>query len=352
MLKVSKPSIPDKKLFKKYINKIFQNRILTNNGPIVKKFEEQLKKKFNLNNIVLTNSATNALMICFKVFNVNKNVVTTPFTYKATANAAKFLNLKVLFSDINSKTLNLDPEKLSKRNIKKISAIVPVHSFGIPADIQKFDKFRQKKIKIIYDAAHCFGINFKEKSILNNGDASVVSFHATKVFNTCEGGMIVFRKKKDADRAKRLANLGIYENNVFGINCKLNEIQAAWGLSLLKKYSTELKKRQKIFLNYKKKLNKKIILPTENLKNNNFSYLPVIFKNETTLKKVLKKLKKNKIEARRYFYKSLNLIKNYKSKESNPVAENLSTRILCLPMGSDIKIKNINIVIKIVNSIL
>ena len=118
MLKVSKPSIPDKKLFQQYLKKIFNNRILTNNGPMVKKFEEQLKKKFNLNNIVLTNSATNALMICFKVFNINKNVVTTPFTYKATANAAKFLNLKVLFSDINQKSLNLDPEKLEKRKIK------------------------------------------------------------------------------------------------------------------------------------------------------------------------------------------------------------------------------------------
>ena len=350
MLKVSKPSIPDKKLFQQYLKKIFNNRILTNNGPMVKKFEEQLKKKFNLNNIVLTNSATNALMICFKVFNINKNVVTTPFTYKATANAAKFLNLKVLFSDINQKNLNLDPEKLEKRKIKDIGAIVPVHSFGIPADIQKFNKFMQKKIKIIYDAAHCFGINFKKKSILNNGDASVVSFHATKVFNTCEGGMIIFKKKRDADLAKQLVNIGVNKNNIFGINCKLNEVQAAWGLALLKKYPIELKKRKKIFLDYKKKLNNQIILPTKNLKNNNFSYLPVIFKNETELKTVIRKLKKNKIESRRYFHKALNLIKNYNSKNVNPIAEDLSKRILCLPMGSDIKLSSINKVIKIVNS--
>lgn len=351
MIKVSKPSIPDKKIFNKYLKKIYNNRILTNDGPLIKQFEKKLKQKFNLNNIVLTNSATNALMICFKVFNINR-VITTPFTYKATANAAKFLNISVLFSDIDPETLNLDPKKIKEKKIKKIDAIVPVHSFGIPADIEKFKKFKKKKIKIIYDAAHCFGLNYKNNSILNNGDASVVSFHATKVFNTCEGGMIVFKKKSDAIKAKQFINIGINKNNLFGINCKLSEIHSAWGLSLLRKHSKEIKKRKKIFLEYKNNLKNKVRIPTENLKENNFSYLPIIFKNENKLKLASIKLKENGIEARRYFYKSLNLIKFYNSKNINPVAENLSKRILCLPIGSDMKIENIKKIIKIVNSIL
>jgi dTDP-4-amino-4,6-dideoxygalactose transaminase len=349
VIRVSKPSIPDKKLFKKYLNQMYKNRILTNEGPLIKKFINTLKKKYKLNNIVLVNSATNALMICFKVFNVKKNVLTTPFTYKATANAAKFLNLNVLFSDIDPETLNLDPNIIDKNKYKNVEAIVPVHAFGIPAAIQKFNKF--KKIKIIYDAAHCFGLRFKGKSILNYGDASVVSFHATKVFNTCEGAMIVFKRHKDANRAKSLVNIGLGRNNIFGINCKLTELQSAWGLALLKKHDLEIKKRKKIFLEYKNNLKKNIRIPTKDLKENNFSYLPIIMDSEKKIKKVIIKMKKKNIETRRYFYKSLNLISNYKSKKSNPIAEDLSRRILCLPIGSDIKISDIKKIIEVVNSV-
>ena len=352
MIKISKPSIPNKKVFYKYIDRIFKTRILTNNGPIIKEFESALEKKYKIKNIVLTNSATNALMICLKVFNIQKNVLTTPFTYRATANAAKFLNLNILFADINSNTLNLNPSNIKSTILKNLEAIIPVHSFGIPSEIKKFDKFRKKGIKIIYDAAHCFGIKYNNKSILNYGDASVVSLHATKVFNTCEGGLIVFKKKRDANKARKLINIGLLDevNNNVGINCKLTEIQAAWGLSLLRKFPSDLKKRQKIFNMYKQKINTNVIKPTANLKENNYSYFPIIFKSEKLLLNTIKNLKIKKIESRRYFYPSLNLTKQYISKNSNPVSESLAKRIICLPMSSDYSEKEIDKVIKIINT--
>jgi dTDP-4-amino-4,6-dideoxygalactose transaminase len=353
-IRTATPSLPQKKIFFEIVNSLFETNQLSNNGPLVKKFTNLLKKKFKLKNLILCNNATMGLQIALKVLN-SKKVLTTPFTFIATVNAIKWLNLETIYSDISSTSLNLDPKKIDNKLLGKVDTILPVNSFGNNSNFEEFEKFRQKGKKIIYDASHCFGMRYKKKSILNNGDASVVSLHATKIFNTCEGGMIVFRKRKDYTLAKKIIQNGLdhkFPNkSVVGLNSKFSELQAAWGLALLKRFEHIKHKRLNVFKYYKTYLNKNIVIPIINEKENNFSYVPIIIKNETTLKLIVKQLKKESIEVRRYFYPSVeNLVKS-RLKKNISISKNISKRILCLPTNEYLKKEKIIKITKIINKI-
>ncbi len=346
-----KPSIPNLGRFNYYVKKAKRHNWLSNNGKLLQLFKKKIQKKLKIKNFVFVTSGTTGIQLALKVLNVKKKVITTPFTFVATANAAKWLNLDIKFCDISKHNLNLNSNHKDLNHLKKNDAIIPVHSFGIPADIEKFEKLR-KKTKVIYDAAHCFGIQYKGKSILNFGDASVVSLHATKVFNTCEGGIVVFKKTRDYKLAEKLSNLGSEGKEYSkgdGINMKMNEIQAAWGLSLLEKFEKIKKRRKNIFHYYLKHLNKSLWIPTKNLNSNNFCYFPIILNNEKALHKIISKLKKKKIFLKRYFYPSLNTLPHLKTNGHRNSIE-ISKKIICLPIHEELKKKTLDSIIKVINS--
>ena len=195
-LYTGEPSIPDLSRFNFYLNKAKSEKWLTNNGILLRLFKKRIEKRFKTKNLLFVTSGTTGLQLALKVLKIKGKIITSPFTFVATANAADWLDIEVEFSDILQKNYNLDYSKINFKRLTKKDAVIPVHSFGIPADIDNFDKQR-KKTNIIYDAAHCFDIEYKNKSIINYGDASIISLHATKIFNTCEGGIVVFKKNSD-----------------------------------------------------------------------------------------------------------------------------------------------------------
>lgn len=351
--RVGIPSVPNQLRYIKLVKKIFNSKILTNNGPILNRFERELKRKLKVDNVILCTNATVALQVALKALN-SKNVLTTPFTYIATINAMRWIGLNVFFSDISRSSLNLDTEKIDLKLLNKIDTILPVNSFGNFSNFNYFEKIRKKRgCKIIYDSSHCFKIEKNKKSVLKFGDASIVSFHATKIFNTCEGGMIVFRKKKDYLIAKKIIQNSIVNGNidktVVGTNAKMSELHAAWGLSLLKKINKIINKRRSLFNAYKNEfLKKKLIIPLNNLSENNFGYMPIILKNEKKLKKINKELFKKNIICRRYFFPSLDKVIKSKNNVKLNISNNITKRILCLPIHENMKISEVKKISRII----
>lgn len=351
-INVAKPSLPEKKVLIKYLNKIYETHHLTNNGPLAKELKLKLENRLNVKNLLLVNNATIGLEIALKTFNPQKKIATTPFTYVSTLNAIRWLGLKHKFFDIKLSNLNIDDTKLNLKSLNDCSGILTTHSFGNICDIASLEKITKKNNKfLIFDAAHCFDLVYKNKSVLSYGDASVISFQATKFFNTCEGGAIVFKRKKDYLKAKRLSQIGYdYDKKDLipsnGTNAKMSDLNAAWGLSLLKRIDNIKKKREKIYKFYKYYLNKKIVHPI-NQENKSYLYFPIIFNNQDQLKDCLKKFNKLKIYPRRYFYPSLNKIID--KKEKMKLSEMISERIICLPMHEYLKEEDIKRISDIIN---
>ena len=348
---VAKPSLPRKKDFIKNLSQIFLSHHLTTNGPLVKEFKKRLEKKLKVKNLLLVNNATIGLEIALKTFNPQKKIATTPFSYVSTFNAIRWLGLKEKFFDINLSDLNINEKKLNKKNLDECSGILATHAFGNPCKIDKLEKISKLNNKfLIFDAAHCFGIKYKKKSILTFGDASVISFQATKFFNTCEGGAIIFKKHSDYITAKKLSQIGYdYRSKdpipSEGINGKMSELNAAWGISMLKRVNQIYSKRKKIFNLYKYYLNKDINCPISQV-NNNYTYFPIIFKSTNQLDKCIDQLNINNIFPRKYFYPSLNTLSIKKIKM--PVSEDISSKIICLPMHEYLtkkQIKDISIIV-------
>ena len=328
--------------------------MLTTNGKLVKELENKLKKKFGIKYLLITCNGTVSLEIALKTLNIKKGVLTSPFSYVSTPNACNWLNIKVFFSDIETEKYTIDLNKIDKKILDKIDCILPTHVFGIEANIEKLNNLAKKyKKKLIFDAAHCFGIKFKGKSILSYGDVSIVSFQATKIFNTCEGGAVIFKKKQDYDKARKLINIGYdYELNdpipAKGINAKMSELNAAWGLSLLENIQKIIKQKKNIYNIYLKNLdNEKVNLITKNFRTN-YNYVPILFSSKSKRDLIIKKLRKKNIFPRKYFFPSLNTLKHLRAAPM-PVSESVCSRIVCLPIYEDIRRDAVMKIIKIVN---
>ncbi len=347
---VTQPDLPDFNEYIEYLKEIWENKWLTNNGALLQQFEEKLSEYLGVQYLILVSNGTLALQIAEKTLNLKNEVITTPFTFVATTSSFVWEGCTPVFADINKETFVIDEDEIEKKITDKTTAIVPVHVFGNPCNVEKIGQIAEKNnLKVIYDAAHAFGVKYKGTSILNYGDASILSFHATKLFHTIEGGAIVFKNESDYLKAKALINFG-YENGEIkhlGINAKMNEFQAAMGLCMLKNVEKTLERRKEIFTAYYKEL--KNILTFQKFDENayNYSYVPVIFQDEKQLLKVQKALNDKKIYPRRYFYPSLNILPTYKS-ETMPVSENISSRILCLPTYSELKDKDLEQIINII----
>ena len=351
---VSKPSLPKLSDFSKEIKDIFKSHRLTTEGPKVKNLKKQLEKKLGVKNLLLVSNGTIAIQIALETLKIRKEITVSPFSYTSTINAVEWQNIPYKFCDLKKNKLTID---LNALKIKRGTSLLAVHPFGITEDIKRLSSICKKKnIKLIFDASHCFDIKFKNKSILTYGDASTISFQATKFFNTCEGGAIVFKNKKDYLLAHKLSHIGI---NHFkkkekipdrGINAKMSELNASWGIALLKRLNRIKFLKKKSCKIYFENLNTKIIKPTLNLPHQNYNYMPVIFSNENLLLKIKKKLEKYKIKPRRYFYPSLDELPHIKTNLSCENSRNISRKILCLPLSEYISKKEILKICKIINS--
>ena len=355
MIPVNKPYFPDLGKYKRYIEGIYDRAWLTNNGPMVVELKKRLEEYLGVENLLPVANGTLALQVAYKALDITGNAVTTPFTFVATANSLKWEGITPRFADIDPRGLNLCPEKTAALINNETSAIVPVHVYGNPCAVDAFDALaRQHNLKVIYDAAHAFGIQRNGKSILNYGDASTLSFHATKVFHTVEGGAIIFKDKDAYERAVKMINFGIDTSDSsivdYGINAKMSEVHAAMGLAMLDNMDEILERRCELHSLYLQKLNGFVQFPEWDAEaNQNGAYMPVLFESEEKCTKVFNRLKDKGVYARKYFSPSLSNVAVLNDKTSyTPISDETAGNVLCLPQYYDLKRKEIEIICNII----
>lgn len=337
MINVTSPFLPPREDLDNYINKIYEKKWLTNMGPLSGELELKLKEYLDLDHLLFLNNGTVALQIAIKALGLKGEIITTPFSFIATTTAIVWEHCKPVFADIDPETYNINPENIEKLITPETTAILATHVFGNPCDVEALEEIAKKyDLKIIYDAAHCFGVNYKKKSILKYGDISTLSFHATKIYHTVEGGAVVSNSPQLTARMARLRNFGFKTPESFdgiGINGKNSEFHAAMGLCNLRLIDQVLETRRVQFEYYISKLTnlevkyQKITPGTKY----NYSYFPILFESEEQLLKTKNELEINWIYARRYFYPSLSTLQ-YVDKQDTPISEDIAKRILCLPI--------------------
>lgn len=360
MINVTKAELPLLKTYYQYLKKIWKSAWLTNNGEFVQRLEKELKKFLHIKYISLLTNGTLALQLAIRAFDLKGEIITTPFTFAATSTSILWEGCTPVFSDIDENTYNIDPLDVEDKITKKTSAILAVHVYGNPCDVEKLNMIANKyHLKLIYDAAHAFAVEYKDNSILTYGDLSTLSFHATKMFNTIEGGALVSNNKNIIDKINIMRNFGIIsEENVTlpGINAKMNEFQAAMGLCNLNNLKAKIKIRQRIYEFYKKNLNNnRIKFQKLTASNYNYGYMPIRLDSKMIRDKIFFLLIKNGIKPRKYFYPLITdldflKIKKLNSKYNIVKAKQISDGILCLPIYSTLSIGNVKKVIDIINS--
>lgn len=336
-INVTKTYMPPIEEYEKYLRGIWERGHLTNNGPLLIELENKLKKFLGVKHLLLINNGTIALQIAIRALELKNEIITTPFSYAATTTSIVWENCKPVFADIDANTCCINPDEIRKKISGKTTAILATHVYGNPCDVEQIQSIaRENNLKIIYDSAHAFGVKYKGQSVLNYGDLSVLSFHATKLFHTIEGGAIVTNDDELADKISYLRNFGHNGPEAFssyGTNGKMSEFNAAMGLCVLPKIPELIHARKKISERYDELLKQsaleKIELRAETLYN--YSYYPVFFESEEKLLAVRNRLNGLSIFPRRYFYPSLNTL-NYVTHQPMPVSESVSSRVLCLPL--------------------
>jgi len=347
---VTSPLLPPLEKFMPYLEKIWQNKILTNGGEFHQELEDALARYLGVNHVCLFSNGTLALLTALQALRVTGEVITTPYSFVATSHTLLWNGLTPVFADIDPHTFNICPERIEELITPQTTAIMPVHCYGIPCDVDKIQRIADiYGLKVIYDAAHAFGVRHQENSILNHGDLSVLSFHATKVFNTIEGGAIICRDAKMKQRIDYLKNFGFADETTVvaaGINGKMNELQAAFGLMQLQHIDAALAARANIYTRYCELLNDIDGIEFFGTPYNviwNHAYFPILV-NETyptSRDQLYDLLKDSNIYSRRYFYPLISSFPMYRhlpsaSSQNLPVAVSISKKILCLPIYPDL----------------
>lgn len=354
MINVTKTILPPFKVYNRYLKEIWKTNWVTNNGRYVQELEDKLDEYLGINNLLAVANGTLALQLAFKALNLKGEVITTPFTFAATTNSLIWEGLNPVFADIDPKTFNIDPKDVEKKITKNTTAILAVHVYGNPCDVESLEKIAKKhNLKLIFDAAHAFGVEYKNKPILRFGDISILSFHATKTFHTIEGGAIIVRNNEIFNKLKLLRNFGIKsEEEVLlpGINAKMNEFQAIMGLANIP-YIDRSRLKRKIIYDYyveKLKIYKGLRFQEINSSKYNYSYMPVIFKNKFVRNKIYNVLIKNGIKPRKYFFPLTSDFKFISSNMNLPIAKEIADRVLCLPIYENLKRTEIKKIIKVI----
>ncbi len=356
MTYVTKIYMPPKEKFKKYIDGIYESGWLTNNGPLVQELEKKLEEYLGVKNLLCISSGTDALQFAYRLLEQDgKEVITTPFSFVSTTSAIVAERLTPIFADIDRETYNIDPSNIEELITDNTIAIAPCHVFGNGCDIDRIDNIAKKhNLKVIYDASHAFDVKYKGKHILNYGDISIISFHATKMFHTIEGAAIVIKDDELYEKAKIVRNYGINGPDsvaMLGINAKINEVQAAMGLSMLDEEERISKERRASFNFYKRELKDYVQLQKRNPDaTQSYSYFPVVFRDENEMKRVREELLKEDIAARQYFKPSLDTLPFVKSKVMRN-SRDIASRILVIPMHSNVEPIVSKIIIKTLEEI-
>jgi dTDP-4-amino-4,6-dideoxygalactose transaminase len=356
MIQVTKPYMPSLHEYNEYLEGIWKRQWLTNNGPLVNELEMKITEYLNVQNFLFMSNGTVALQIAIKSLGLKGEIITTPFSYVATTSSIVWEGCKPIFVDIDPLTLNIDPAKIEAAISPDTSAILATHVYGNPCDVAAIQSIAKKhNLKVIYDAAHGFGVKVKKKSIFEFGDISTVSFHATKLYHTIEGGGVF---SSDADLIKTMAyqrNFGHDGPDAFyglGINGKNSEFHAAMGLVNLKYIDGIIEKRKKLTAYYDEKL-EKLNLQKPHINSNvdhNYGYYPVIFPSEELLLTCLKKLNRSEIFPRRYFYPGLDQLP-YVDKQDCPITDQISKRVLCLPLYYELSYEEIDLICRLIKSV-
>ncbi|WP_421274770.1 dTDP-4-amino-4,6-dideoxy-D-glucose aminotransferase VioA [Aeromonas veronii] len=359
---VTQPFLPELSEFVPYLEKIWDNRWLTNNGPFHQELEAKLAEYLGVEHVSLFNNATIALITALQAMRIHGEVITTPYSFVATSHSIMWNGLEPVFVDIDPSTFNIDPAKIEAAITPRTTAIMPVHCYSNPCDVEAIQKIAENYgLKVIYDAAHAFGVKYKGESLLKWGDLSILSFHATKVFNTFEGGAIISPDAKTKQRIDRLKNFGIADELTVtapGINGKMSEINAAFGLVQLKYIDKAMTSRQAIDKRYRAALAdvKGITLyQHDSNANSNFSYFPILVEADYSLSRdeLYNILKENNILSRRYFYPLISNMPMYRGLPSATLvnlsqANQLAEKVLCLPIFDQLTVDEQLLVIDLI----
>lgn len=353
MIPVNKPFLPPKEEVYALLDEVWNRQWLTNNGPLVNELELKLKEYLQVPHLLYLNNGTIALQIAIKALELTGEIITTPFSYVATTSSIMWEGCTPVFVDIDERSFNIDPSKIEAAITPNTQAILATHVFGNPCDIDAIQQIANKhNLKVIYDAAHCFGTTYKGKSVFAYGDICTTSFHATKLFHTVEGGAVFCN---DPELLKKMAFLrnfghnGPTEFSAIGINGKNSEFHAAMGVVNLKYINPILAQRKVLCQQYDTWLKRPNIShqTITQQSNFNYAYYPVVFDNEETTLKVNNELEGNWITPRRYFYPSLNTVNIFKPNNC-PISESIAQRILCLPLYHTLTQNDIDFISRII----
>ena len=357
MINVTRPYLPDRAKLNRYIDRIYETAWLTNNGPLVQELTARLQEHLGVENLLLVSNGTSALQVAYKALGISGQAITTPFSFVATTSSLIWQNIEPVFADVDPETFCMDPSKIEDVITPKTTAIVPVHVFGNACDVEQIENIAAKHgLKIIYDGAHAFGVQYKGRTLLSYGDATTLSFHATKLFHTIEGGAIIFKKKEDYEKARMMIKFGIDDSDSIveiGINAKMNEFQAAMGLCVLDEIDTILEERAKIWDTYHEDLGGLVRILRHNPDStNNYSYFSVLFESEETLLAVKNAMNEQHIFPRRYFYPSLDTLDYINQDSIAPISRDIAGRILCLPIYPGMKEHELAVIVEVIGSCL
>lgn len=358
---VTQPNLPPLEEFLPYLEKIWENKWLTNNGPFHQQLEEALCKYLGVEYISLFANGTIALITALQSLRITGEVITTPYSFVATSHSLLWNGIKPVFVDIDPDTLNLDPAKIEATITPQTTAIMPVHCYGYPCDVEAIQKIADNyNLKVIYDAAHAFGVQVEGGSLLRYGDLSVLSFHATKVFNTFEGGAIVCPDAKTKQRIDQLKNFGFVDEVTVvapGINGKMSEFNAALGLLQLTHIDEALALRKQVATTYRELLRHvtgiRCLQEEESI--TNYSYFPILVERDYPINRdaLYQKLKDHGVHPRRYFYPLISDFPMYRGlasahRDNLPIATVAAQKVLCLPIYPDLENAQIEAIIRLI----
>lgn len=356
---VTRPLLPPIEEYEEKIKEIWDNNWLTNYGPIERELQSKLKEFLNVDNLELFVNGHTSLEVAIKALDLSGEVITTPFTFASTTQAIINNGLTPVFADVDEEYYNLNPDNIEDLITDKTSAIIPVHVFGNPCEVKEIERIAEKHgLKVIYDAAHAFGVNIDGKSLASFGDISMLSFHATKVFNTVEGGALIYDDPDLEYRFKALKNFGITPDNeevkYLGVNAKMNEFEAAMGLVNLNHVEYAIARRKMIYEKYLECLEPlekdgrvKVLRPKENV-DYNYSYFTAKFNSVEEKNHLFESLPEYNVYAKRYFYPPCNEFPAYDFERNTPIAKEVSDTILSLPLFLDLSLTDVEKICKII----
>jgi len=355
MVNVTKSFLPDREEYIKYIHEIWDRVQLTNNGPLLQRLEDELKAYLGVENLYYCGNGTIVLQIALKVLEITKEVITTPFSYVATTNSILWEKCAPVFVDIDQNTFNIDPALIEAAITPDTQAIMATHVYGNPCAVHEIEAIaRRHSLKVIYDAAHAFGVRFQGRSLLSYGDLSTCSFHATKVFHTIEGGALISNHPELHEKIQLLRAFGHRGDEEYfyaGINGKNSEFHAAMGLCNLPHVPEIISARREVFEQYDTQLNwDRLTKPKINPEiEYNYAYYPVVFETYDVMRRVQSALLENQIAPRRYFYPSLNTLTFLPKFYPCPVSEDISSRVLSLPLYAGQPADEIETISRVIN---